>query len=94
VNDWLAQAGLSDVRISELAGVMFLLTLAGGAAAYALFGGIIPSLVAGGFAGCTPLASYRLRRRNRMAAAQEAWPRMIEEIRVLTGSLGRSVPEA
>jgi tight adherence protein B len=77
-----------------LGGVVLILAIAGGAGAFALFGGVVPALVAGLFAGCTPLASYRLRRRNRMAAAQEAWPRMIEEIRVLTGSLGRSVPQA
>jgi len=92
--DWLAQAGLSDVRPSEIGGVVGVLALAGGAGAYALFGGIAPAAVAAVFAGCAPLASYRVRRRRRMAAAQEAWPRMIEEIRVLTGSLGRSVPQA
>jgi tight adherence protein B len=94
LNDWLAQAGLNEVRPSELGSVVFVLALAGGAGAFALFGGMVPTAVAGAFAGCTPLVSYRVRRRTRMAAAQEAWPRMIEEIRVLTGSLGRSVPQA
>ena len=31
-----------------------------------------------------PPASYRVRRRQRRAAAQESWPRIIEEIRILT----------
>jgi tight adherence protein B len=71
-----------------------MLALAGGGIAFAIFGGILPAGVTAVFAGSTPLASYRLRRRRRMTVAQEAWPRMIEEIRVLTGSLGRSVPQA
>src|SRR5205085_2522237 len=45
VTDWLAQAGLSDVRLSELAAVMAVLAAVGGGAAFALFGGIVPGLV-------------------------------------------------
>ena len=39
-------------------------------------------------------ARRRSRRERRRADAREAWPRMIEEIRLLTGSLGRSIPQA
>jgi tight adherence protein B len=37
---------------------------------------------------------YRNRRKRRRERAQEAWPRIIEEIRILTGAVGRSIPQA
>src|SRR3954469_7363698 len=45
---------------------------------------------------CAPLpgASDRASRERRRAEAREAWPRMIEEMRLLTASLGRSIPQA
>ena len=46
------------------------------------------------FAATFPLASYRVRRRARRAAAMDAWPRLLEELRILTSSLGRSIPQA
>lgn len=94
VRAWLVQAGLDDVAAGEFAGVMAALFLIGAAIAYAVFGGVLPALVAGLFAATFPPASYRRRRAARQAKAQEAWPRMIEEIRILTGSLGRSIPQA
>lgn len=92
--DWLAQAGLQEMRARELAAVTAALSGAGAGLALALFGSVLPALVAGGFASTLPLASYRARRQRRMAEAREAWPRMIEEIRIQTGSLGRSIAQA
>ena len=92
--EWLAQAGLQDIRTGEFAAVMGVLFLLGAALAFALFGGALPASVAGTFAATFPVASYRARRARRRADAREAWPRMIEEIRLMTGSLGRSVPQA
>lgn len=92
--DWLVQAGLDDVSPAEFAAVVGMLAVLGMAAGFAVFGAPLPALALGAFAGSFPVASYRNRRRNRRAVAQEAWPRMIEEIRILTGSLGRSVPQA
>jgi tight adherence protein B len=94
VGDWLVQAGLGGVHPAEFAGVMAILSIVGSAGAFAVFGGVLPALVAGAFAATFPPASYRRRRATRLAKAQEAWPRMIEEIRILTGSLGRSIPQA
>jgi tight adherence protein B len=94
LHEWMVQAGLDDVRVAEFASVMAALFVIGSIAAYALFGGLLPSVVAGAFAATFPLASYRTRRERRRAEAREAWPRMIEEIRLLTGSLGRSIPQA
>ena len=94
LKDWMVQAGLDEVKPTEFATVMGLLFVVGAAVAYVLFGGIVPAVLTGGFAATFPVASYRSRRDRRRAEAREAWPRMIEEIRLLTGSLGRSIPQA
>jgi tight adherence protein B len=94
VQEWLTQAGLEDVQATEFTGVMVVLFLIGGAVAFALFGGVVPAIVAGAFAATFPLASYRSRREANRSSSREAWPRMIEEIRLQAGSLGRSIPQA
>jgi tight adherence protein B len=90
----LVRAGLADVRPAELAGLCAGLALVGGLVGLAVFGAPWPSLaVALAVAGWPP-ASARLRRQRLRAAAQESWPRLIEEIRLRTTGLGRSVPQA
>ncbi len=69
-------------------------TIVGGAVGYALFGGPVPAAIAAVFAATFPLAAFRARRAARLAEAREAWPRLLEELRLLTGSLGRSIPQA
>lgn len=91
--EWLAQAGLEGVEPREFAAVMVVLFVVGAALAYALFAGILPALVSGLFAATFPVASYRARRDRRRNEAREAWPRLIEELRLQTGSLGRSIPQ-
>ena len=91
---WLAQAGLDDVRVADFAAVMAVLFIAGAALAFVLFASPMPAVLVGGFAASYPLASYRARRQRARRRAAEAWPRMIEEVALLTGSLGRSVPQA
>jgi tight adherence protein B len=92
--DWLVQAGLADVPVRELVAVIAVLASLGALAAYAVFGGPLPAVATAAFAGSFPLASYRVRRHARRAAAMDAWPRLLEELRILTSSLGRSVPQA
>ena len=53
---------------------------------------VVPVLAAG--AAWVPVAVRRAAAERRRAAGQAAWPQMIEELRVLTGSVGRSVPQA
>lgn len=93
-SDWLAQAGLGHVAVWEFATVLGAVFVVGAAVAMALFGAIIPAIVGGIFAASFPLAAYRQRRLARRAVAQEAWPRLIEELRILTSSVGRSIPQA
>lgn len=92
--EWLVQAGLEDVRTVEFVAVSSVLLVAGAAFAFALFGGVVAPVATGLFAASFPISSARARRGRRRAEAREAWPRMIEEIRVLTGSAGRSIPQA
>jgi tight adherence protein B len=93
VGDWLVQAGL-DVSPLEFVAVTSALAVAGMGLGITLFGGPVPALAIGLCAAASPVASYRRRRRQRRAEAQEAWPRLLEEIRVLTSGLGRSIPQA
>ena len=88
------QAGLAGVDVRQFALVTTALAAGGALVGLALFGGPLPALVLGGCLAAVPAASYRVRRVQRRAAAQESWPRIIEEIRILTSSLGRSVPQA
>jgi tight adherence protein B len=94
VRDWLVQAGLGDVGVGEFAGVTVVLAVGGALAGFVLFGGALAAAALGAAAGAAPVASYRVRRHQRRAAAQEAWPRLIEEVRLLTSNVGRSVPQA
>lgn len=91
---WMAGAGLDDVRLVEVIAVVAVLFVVGSGLAFAIFGGVLPPLAVGAFAATFPLASARARRERQMARARDAWPRMIEEIRLLAGSVGRSIPQA
>ena len=91
--NWAQLSGLGTVRPVELVSAMFALFIVGGAAAYAMFGGMLPATGVGVALSVSPLASYRARRRSRLATATEAWPRVLEELRLQIGSLGRSVPQ-
>jgi tight adherence protein B len=94
LGDWLVQAGLGEVRIAEIIAVGAVLFVVGAGLAYAIFGGALAPLVTGAVAANIPVASARSGRAARGNAARESWPRMIEELRLLTTSVGRSVPQA
>ena len=90
----VARAGAPGVRPAELAATTGLVVLVTAAATYAVFGGFLPPLAAAAFTAGAPLALYRARAERRRAEAHDAWPRLIEEIRLLTGSVGLSIPQA
>ncbi|HET6914905.1 MAG TPA: hypothetical protein VFH56_02330 [Acidimicrobiales bacterium] len=92
--DWANQAGLDGVRPAELGSAVIALFVVGGLAAYAVFGGVMAAAATGAALATSPLATYRARRRARLAQAAESWPRILEELRLQIGSLGRSVPQA
>lgn len=91
---WLAQAGLEGVGLREFLTVMAVLFVVGSGLTFAVLGAPLPAMAVGAFAATYPAASYRARRQQHRARAAESWPRMIEEIALLAGSLGRSVPQA
>lgn len=91
---WLVQAGIGEVSVGEFAtavGAVFVVGLLGG---YLLFAALLPAAIAGCLAASLPVSAYRRRRELRMERAAETWPRLLEEMRLRTGSLGRSVPQA
>jgi tight adherence protein B len=94
VAEWLVQAGLAGVDARQFVAVSAGLAVVGGVAGLALFGGPVAALAVAACLAVAPAASYRVRRAQRRSVAQEAWPRIIEEIRIRTSSLGRSVPQA
>lgn len=91
---WLRQAGLDGTSPAEFAGVSVTLAVVGAALTFSLFGSSVAAILGGLGAAAMPVATYRDRRRRRRETAQEAWPRIIEEIRILTASVGRSIPQA
>jgi tight adherence protein B len=94
LRDWLVQAGLDEVRPVELLAVEAVLVLVGGGMSWAVFGGVVPPLAGAAGAGLVPVAAARRRRERRRVEASEAWPRLIEEMRIRTTTLGRSIPQA
>ena len=86
--------GLNEVSGAEFAAAVLVVAAAGGVGAYLLFDGLVPAVLSAAFAASFPVAGYRRRRRVRAEAALAEWPRMLEEIRLRTGSLGRSIPQA
>jgi len=92
--EWLAQAGLEDVDQREFIAVLCALALLGAIVGWVLFAGILSALALALLGASFPIGAYRRRRTTRKALALDAWPRLIEEIRVLTGSLGHSIPQA
>jgi tight adherence protein B len=91
---WLTQSGLDDVAPRDFAMSVVVLFALGAALALWVFGGPMAAAVAGAFAASFPVAAARHRRRTRRATALDAWPRMIEEMRILITSVGRSIPQA
>lgn len=91
---WTATWGLDGADLREVAAVLCVIAAGGTATGAVVFGPGPAALVVGLLAAGLVLGSYRARRHRRRVAAFEAWPRLIEEIRVLTSSSGRSIPHA
>ena len=66
----------------------------GGLVGLVIFGAVLPALVLAGAASVWPMAVGRRRRQQQLAVAHDAWPQLVEQIRVSTAELGRSVPQA
>lgn len=93
-SEWLVQAGLDDVRPPEFFAATVAMGLVTAVVTIGIFASPLPALVMGAFGATAPAGVLRRRRKLTRERAQEAWPRLIEEIRILTGSVGRSIPQA
>ncbi len=91
---WLNEAGLAGARLRDFALACSTLCLGAFLGTLALFGGVLPALLTALGVSGTPVALYRKRRHKRLQEAQEAWPRIIEEIRLLVTNSGKSIPAA
>jgi tight adherence protein B len=92
--EFLVQAGLERIGVGEFVAVTVVVFAIGALVAGALFAGILPALAVGAAAAAFPVASARARRARRLDTARDAWPRLIEELRIQAVSLGRSIPQA
>ena len=92
--DWMRQSGVDGVRASEFVIVELTVFATTTMMIWFLFGAIVPAVAAGLGALAAPLAVYRNRRSRLRDHARNAWPTLIEELRLQVGTLGRSVPAA
>lgn len=90
----LVRAGLDHVGPAEAAVASVVLFTMGTAWAWALFGGVLPPLAGGVFTAALPVAAAHNQRERRRVQAAGAWPQLIEELRIKTTALGRSIPQA
>jgi tight adherence protein B len=94
IDAWLREAGLGSLRPVELVAVTSTMAAVGAGIGWAMFGGILPPLAVGLAGAAVPVLTARGRRERRRTAARETWPRLLEELRIKTTTLGRSIPQA
>ncbi len=90
----VSRLGLGDFDPRTLLAAIALLTFMGFIFGILLFGGFLPAILIALFASTVPVGVARLRQERERELAHQEWPALIEEIRLLTGSLGRSIPQA
>lgn len=94
LRQFLVQAGLEELSPTEYVAATVTLAAVAAGLAWALFGGVLPPVVLGLAASGLPILAARSRRAKRLELARDAWPRLIEELRIQAVSLGRSIPQA
>ncbi|MBS1838654.1 MAG: type II secretion system F family protein, partial [Actinobacteria bacterium] len=90
----LQRAGLDDVGPRQFATTVTALAAASAIAASTVLGPGVGAVLIGVIAGSWPVAMWRSRRAATRRVTQEHWPRLIEELRVLVGPMGRPIPQA
>lgn len=91
---YIENLGLGDFDPRSLAGAIAILALLGFTFGIVLFGRPLPAILIALFAATVPIGVARFRHERTLQLAHQEWPALIEEIRLLTGSLGRSIPQA
>lgn len=90
---WL-RAGTVTRRGAQVAVAQCAAAFLSGVAAWMLFGTVTVSIVVAACGWVAPVAARRRAQRARLDAALDAWPRLIEEMRLASVTMGRSVPQA
>lgn len=90
----MSKWGLGQLHPGTLAAAIVTVSIIGLALGLLLFGTLIPGLLLAAFAAFSPVGVARFRHDRLVESAHHAWPAIIEEIRLLTGTLGRSIPQA
>lgn len=90
----MREAGLEGVSPTQFIASSSVIGVCAVTVGATVFGFGISSLLIGVIAASAPAVSWRNKRLRRREIARDAWPRMIEELRVLTGAAGRPVPQA
>ena len=91
---WVQAAGLEGVGLRQLTATSTVCGAVATAVTVAVFGTVLPAPAVGALAASFPLGSVRARRGERRRKAAEAWPRLLEEVALLSGAAGRSLPQA
>lgn len=90
----MTEAGIEGVSPWQFVASSLLVGVAAGLVTALVFGFGLSALVTGLCAVTVPTLAWRSRQARRHEVAKEAWPRMLDELRVLTGAAGRPVPQA
>lgn len=90
----LDQSGLEGVAPGQFLAASLTVGIIAALLAATIFGVGLPAAIVALAAATLPAVGWRRERARRRRAARAAWPRLIEELRVLTGSVGRSIPQA
>lgn len=91
---WASHLGFADTRRRDA--LMISAAVGGGVvlSVYTVFGSLVPAMAAGVLASAVPVAGAKRRQIMERSIAADAWPRLLEELRLRTSSLGRSIPQA
>lgn len=90
----LLRAGLDGVSPRQFASTVTGLVVLSTLAASSILGPSVGAVLVGLIAGSWPVAMWRSRREATRRVARQHWPRLIEELRVLVGPMGRPIPQA
>lgn len=91
---WLRRSGMESVSPTRFVGISGLVGLLAALAVMAVVGPGLAGVLLGAAAALLPSAMWRRRRQAAAESARDGWPRLIEEVRVLVGSVGRPIPQA
>ncbi|MGB6059686.1 MAG: type II secretion system F family protein [Microthrixaceae bacterium] len=94
LSEALTRAGLDGVSPTQFTGASLTVGLLVMVPSAIIFGPGPSTLIIGGCAATIPSVLWRRRRQVTRRVARDSWPRLIDELRVLTGSAGRPIPQA